>query len=123
MNKAQGTRMKVIAENLANADSAPEKPGGTPYRRQVVNFANTLNREIGARTVEVSNVSRSQADFRMKYMPNHPAANEKGYVKMPNVNPLIELNDMRESQRSYEANMQMINTVKSIMKQASEMLK
>src|SRR4030095_9161261 len=103
--KVQGDRLRVVAENLANADSVSEVPGGDPYRRKTISFKNALDKELGLETVHVKKVALDQSDFRMKYDPGNPAADAKGYVKLPNVNTLIEMTDMREAQRSYEANL------------------
>jgi flagellar basal-body rod protein FlgC len=105
---AQSARMRVIAENLANADSAPKTPDEQPYRRRIPTFASTFDREIGGRTVTVGKLAYDLSDFDMRYEPGHPAADAQGYVKYPNVNPLIEAMDMREAQRTYEANLNVI---------------
>jgi len=121
--KAQGTRMKVIAENLANASTSPQKPGEKPYQRQVVTFKNELNRAEGMNEVEVDKITKDKSDFILKYDPNHPAADDKGYVKMPNVNSLIEMMDMREAQRSYEANLGVIETSRAMLMRTIDMLR
>lgn len=121
--KAQGTRLRVIAENLANADSTASEPGGEPYQRKLVNFKNVLNREIGADTVEVDRVSLDPSEFSQRYDPGHPAANEDGYVLMPNVNTLIELTDMREAQRSYEANLRVQQGSRRMLEQTINLLR
>lgn len=121
--KAQGTRMKVIAENLANASTSPQKPNETPYQRQVVTFKNELNRAEGMKEVEVDKITKDKSDFILKYDPNHPAADDKGYVKMPNVNSLIEMMDMREAQRSYEANLGVIETSRSMLMRTIDLLR
>ena len=121
--KAQGERLRVIAENLANRDSAADVAGGDPYARRVVTFKNVLNREIDAQTVEVDRVRNDKSDFPLVYDPTHPGANEEGYVKMPNVNSLVEMMDMREAQRSYEANLNMIEVSKSMLTRTLELLR
>src|ERR1700742_5061273 len=103
--KAQATRLRVISENLANADSTSEVPGKEPYRRKLVTFRNQLDKELEADVVKVKKIYTDQSKLTSKYDPTHPAADEKGYVLQPNVNPLVEMMDMREAQRSYEANM------------------
>lgn len=109
--KVQGTRLRVISENIANADSLPTKPGEMPYRRKKILFRNELDKTIDANTVRVHKVKEdSTANFKKFFDPAHPAADENGYVLRPNVNSLIEMTDMREAQRSYEAN---VNTIKA----------
>jgi len=112
--KVQGTRLKVIAENIANADSMAAVKGGDPYRRQIVNFHNVLNNELGTKLVEIRNIDVDKAEFRKQYDPGHPAADKDGYLKMPNVNTLIEMMDMREAQRSYQANLRIIEVTKTM---------
>ena len=121
--KAQGTRLRVIAENIANAGSVAEQPGDDPYRRKMVIFKNVLDRELGARTVEVSRVREDMSDFRLRYDPAHPATNEEGYVRTPNVKSLVEMMDMREAQRSYEANLNLIESSKSMLARTLDLLR
>lgn len=121
--KAQGTRLRVIAENIANAGSVAEQPGDDPYRRKMVIFKNVLDRELGARTVEVSRVREDMSDFGLRYDPAHPAANEEGYVRTPNVKSLVEMMDMREAQRSYEANLNLIESSKSMLARTLDLLR
>lgn len=121
--KAQGTRMRIISENLANADTTAKTPGQSPYRRQIVTFKNELNRAEGTREVEVDKVAADRSDFILKYDPSHPAADDKGYIKMPNVNPLVEMMDMREAQRSYEANLGVIEMAKAMMIRTIDLLR
>lgn len=121
--KSQGERMKVISENLANAESAAKDPDSAPYRRKVVTFGNELDRAMGVRTMKVAKVGVDRSDFQLRYMPGHPAADANGYVKMPNVNSLVELTDMREAQRSYEANMTAIDAAKSMMSRTIDLLR
>lgn len=113
--RAQGQRLKVIAENIANADSTSQTPGGEPYRRKVVTFKNQLDRQLGADMVRVNKINTDNSDFQLKYDPTHPAANADGYVMRPNVNSIIEVADMREAQRAYEANLNMIEVTKSML--------
>ena len=102
--KAQAERLRVISENMANADSVGVRPGEDPYRRQVVTFKDYIDKETGARMVKVDKVVKDESEFPLKYEPNNPLANAQGYVAQPNVNPLIEMMDMKEAQRSYDAN-------------------
>ena len=121
--KAQATRLRVISENLANADSTAEKPGMEPYRRKLVTFRNQLDRALEADTVKVKKIHNDQSKLQSKYDPTHPGADEKGYVLVPNVNPLVEMMDMREAQRSYEANMNVISTSRQMVAKTLELLK
>jgi flagellar basal-body rod protein FlgC len=121
--RAQGQRLRVVAENLANADSVAEVPGGDPYRRKTISFKNQLDRELGMKTVQVSKVGEDPSDFRMKYDPGNPAADGKGYVKLPNVNSLIEMSDMREAQRSYEANLKAIEVARSMLQRTIDLIR
>ena len=121
--RAQGQRLRVVAENLANADSVSELAGGDPYRRKTISFKNQLDRELGMETVQVSKVGEDPSDFRMKYDPGNPAADAKGYVKLPNVNSLIEMSDMREAQRSYEANLRAIEVASSMLQRTIDQIR
>ena len=120
---AQSARLKTISENLANADSTATEPGGVPYRRKVITFKNVLDRALDARLVEVKSVQDGGGDFERRYDPSHPGADRDGYVLMPNVNPLIELMDMREAQRSYEANLNVIDSAKTMISRTLDLLR
>ena len=121
--RAEGQRLKVIAENLANADSLGRTPGADPYRRKVVSFRSELDRATGADLVQAQKPSTDQTDFQLKYDPGHPAANADGYVKMPNVNPVIEMADMREAQRTYEANLNVIDSARQMISRTIDLLR
>ncbi len=121
--KAQGMRLRVLAENMANADTLPTAPGEAPYRRKVVTFRNVLDRELGVRTVRVDKVRSDPSGFVRRFEPGHPAADADGYVLAPNVDPMIELADMREALRSYEAGLNVIRAAKDMLKRASDMLR
>lgn len=121
--RAQAERMRIIAENLANATSTAAKPGEDPYRRQIPVFKAELDRASGAQTVQMSGVVQDTSDFREQYMPGHPAADERGYVKMPNVSSLVEMMDMREAQRAYEANLNVIDNTRTMMARTVDLLK
>jgi flagellar basal-body rod protein FlgC len=121
--KGQAGRMRVIAENLANADSSPERAGADPYRRKIVTFQGKLDRELDAKVVELGRVSRDRSDFRSKYDPGHPAADASGQVRLPNVNSLIETMDMREAQRSYEANLNVISSTRRMIQRTIDILR
>lgn len=120
---AQSTRMRVVSENIANADSTGKTAGADPYQRKTINFESVADEESGTDLVEVENISRDQAPFRTEYMPGHPAADAKGYVKMPNVDMLTELADMREASRSYTANTQVIKQVREIVSMTIDLLR
>ncbi|MBR0656393.1 flagellar basal body rod protein FlgC [Plastoroseomonas arctica] len=119
----QGTRLRVVAENLANRDSTGQTPGGDPYRRRTVTFANRLDREIGANTVRVSRVGTAQGEFPLRFDPSHPAANAQGYVRTPNVDSLVETMDMREAQRSYSANLGVLEASRAMLTRTIEALR
>ncbi len=121
--KAQSVRMRVIAENLANSSSVALAPGLDPYRRKVVTFTNTLDNELGLNRIEVSKVGFDQSDFGKRFEPGHPAADENGYVRTANVNGLVEAMDMKQSQRSYEANLNSIEVSKSMMMRTLDLLR
>lgn len=121
--KAQGTRLRVIAENIANAGSMAERPGGDPYRRRIVTFHNVLDRELDARIVTARRIREDQSQFGLRFDPAHPAADANGYIKTPNVNTLIEMTDMREAHRSYEANLNMIEATKSMLNRTVDLLR
>jgi len=121
--RAQSGRMRVLAENIANSQSAATTPGAEPYRRQIVTFESELDRELNARVVKVGKPVADKSEFELKYMPGHPGADENGYVQMPNVNGLVESMDMKEAQRSYEANLNMIQASRRMMSQTLELLR
>ena len=120
--KVQGRRLKVIAQNIANRDSTSQVPGGDPYRRQIITFKNSLDRAMGVDMVQVGKITQDNAAFTMEYNPSHPGANEEGYVKLPNVNSLIEVTDMREAQRSYEANLGVIKAARTMISRTIELM-
>jgi flagellar basal-body rod protein FlgC len=121
--KAQSGRMRVIAENIANADSTADKPGADPYRRKVPSFQRHFDRDLETNVVEMGRVAIDRTAFRTRFDPGHPAADEKGEVKLPNVNSLIETVDMREAQRSYEANLSVIEASKTLLTRTIEILR
>lgn len=121
--RAQGTRLRIVAENVANAESVGNKVGDDPYRRKTITFDNVLDRTLNADMVKVAKIGRDQGNFNLVYEPHHPLADDKGYVKMPNVNSLIELTDMREAERSYEANLSVIESSKSMIQRTIDLLR
>lgn len=112
--RAQSGRIRIVAENLANANSTAPAPGLDPYRRQVPVFSSYLDRKADAEFVQMSRIALDPTAFSLKFDPSHPAANAEGYVELPNVNPLIEMMDLREAQRSYEANLGALDQVRSL---------
>ncbi|MGP1256207.1 MAG: flagellar basal body rod protein FlgC [Kiloniellales bacterium] len=121
--RAQGTRLRVISENIANANSTGQTPGAEPYRRKMVTFTNELDRALDAEVVKVKDVGVDKSEFSRRYNPGHPAADAEGYVLMPNVNSLLEMSDMREAQRSYEANLRVIQSSRAMLEQTIAILR
>ena len=121
--RAQSGRMRVIAENIANADSTARSPNDDPYRRKVPTFTSKFDKELGAATVQLGRVERDKSDFRSRYEPGHPAADANGYVKYPNVESLTETVDMREAQRSYEANLNVVTATRRMISRTIDILK
>jgi flagellar basal-body rod protein FlgC len=121
--RAQAGRMRVISENIANADSTATTPGGDPYRRKVPTFSSSLDRALDAQVVTLGRVRPDTSAFRVKNEPGNPAADANGNVKYPNVNPLIEMTDMRDAQRSYEANLNIISATRRMIQRTLDILK
>jgi len=119
----QTTRLRVVAENLANRESTATTPGGEPYRRKTVEFRSNLDRALGAETVAVRRIDRDPSPFPRQFDPAHPAADAQGYVQMPNVNSLVEVMDMREAQRSYGANLAVLEVTRGMLQRAIELLR
>lgn len=121
--EAQSTRIRIVSENLANARSTGDAPGADPYRRKTVTFVSELDRTIGASLVEVDRLAEDEGDFSTEFDPGNPAADEKGMVKLPNVNMLVEMADMREANRSYEANLQSIKQSRDLISATIDLLR
>ncbi|MES1153224.1 MAG: flagellar basal body rod protein FlgC [Dongia sp.] len=121
--RVQGERLRVISENIANADSVSEVRGGDPYRRKTITFQNELDRQSGLDLVKVKKVGLDPSEFTRKYDPSNPAADNQGYVKLPNVNALIEMSDMREAQRSYEANLKVVEVARGMLQRTIDILR
>ncbi|MBX9710314.1 MAG: flagellar basal body rod protein FlgC [Xanthobacteraceae bacterium] len=121
--RAQAGRMRVISENIANADSTAQTAGGDPYRRKVPTFSSTLDRSLDAQVVALGRIKPDTSSFRVKYEPGNPAADTSGNVKYPNVNSLVEMTDMREAQRSYEANLNIISATRRMIQRTLDILK
>jgi flagellar basal-body rod protein FlgC len=121
--KVQGARMRLVAQNLANAESTGPAPGGQPYRRQTITFENALDAQLGVELVRVARTGTDRSPFPLRYDPGHPAADPDGYVRMPNVNPLLEMIDMREAQRSFEANLNALTLARSMIQRTLDLLR
>ena len=121
--RAQSTRLRIISENLANAHSTSGSPGGDPYVRKTISFSQELDRATGASMVKVDATGRDRSPFPTKIDPGNPSADAEGIVKLPNVNPLIEMSDMRESHRSYEANLQVVRQVREMVGDLLDLLR
>ena len=121
--RAQSARLRVISENLANAHSTARSPDGQPYRRKTISFKNVFDPELGVATLRVAGYGVDRSDFVKRYDPGHPGADDDGYVQTPNVNPLIEMIDMREALRSYEANLSVIEVAKAMLRRTIDLLR
>ena len=119
----QTRRLRVVAENLANRDTTAETPGGDPYRRKTVTFTNRFDRELGANAPKVRRVGTDPREFNSRFDPSHPAADNRGYVKTPNVSSTIELMDMREAQRSYNANVSVLEVTRGMLSRTIEAMR
>ncbi len=120
---AQTTRMKAVAENIANAGAAPSAPGQMPYQRQIVTFRDEFDKALGAYKVKVSGIVKDKSAFGKKFDPAHPAADAEGYILLPNVKPILESMDMREAQRSYEANLAVIESARTMLARTLDLLR
>jgi len=120
---AQSARMRVIAENIANADSAGKSPEEDPYRRRIPTFEAVMNKETGGKGVQIGRVAMDMTEFESRFEPGHPAADANGYVRYPNVNPLIEAMDMRQAQRTYEANLNIISVTRQMLGSTIDILR
>src|SRR6201996_2561200 len=120
--RAQSERMKIIAENIANANSTSPNPGGDPYRRKIATQVSSFDRELGANLVKSGNPIQDSSEFRSQYDPGNPNADKQGYVKLPNVDPLIEIMDMKEAQRSYEADLTVMDATKTMLAKTVDLL-
>ena len=121
--RAQSARLRVVAENLANRESTGTSPGAEAYRRKTVTFSNRLDRALGAETVRVSRVGRDRSEMPTRFDPSHPAADANGYVSVPNVDSMVETMDMREAQRSYNANLAVLDITRGMLSRAIESLR
>jgi flagellar basal-body rod protein FlgC len=121
--RAQLGRMRIISENIANADSTAQSAGGDPYRRRIVTFSSELDRSIDANVVTLGHVHPDTTDFVVRHEPGNPAADAKGDVKYPNVNTLVEMTDLRDAQRSYEANLNVVTATRRMLQRTIDILK
>ena len=121
--RVQATRLRVVAENIANRDSTGQAPGADPYRRRTVSFQSRLDRALGAETVRVARIDTDRREFPIRFDPGHPAADARGYVRTPNVDPVIEMMDMQEAQRSYSANLGVLETTRGMLVRTIEALR
>ena len=120
---AQSERMRVVSENLANAQSTGTTPGANPYQRKTISFVSELDRASVGSLVEINSIARDPADFPVEFQPGNQAADAKGYVKMPNVNVLIEMADMTEANRSYEANLQVVKQARDLISMTIDLMR
>ena len=121
--RAQSGRMRVIAENVANADTTPTRPGEQPYRRKVVTFQQKLDNELGVSTVQLGQIKRDRSEFKTRFEPGNPLADARGFVQKPNVDTMMETLDLREAQRSYEANLNVISTTRRMLARTLDILR
>lgn len=120
---AQSARIRIVSQNIANAQSTGADATQDPYRRQTLTFKNVLDKELGVKTVKVGEYSTDKTEFPIRYMPYHPAADQAGNVKFPNVNPLIEAADLKEAERSYEANLSVVETSRSMLSRTIDLMR
>jgi len=120
---AQNIRVRVIAQNIANAESLATSPGGKPYQRQTVSFKSVMDRASGVEVVEVGKIGVDRTEFGRRFDPGHPAADANGYVQLPNVKPLIEMVDLRQAQRSYEANLRVVDVARTMVARTLDLLR
>ncbi len=121
--RAQSTRLKIISENIANSNSTGSTPGADPFARKTVTFENEMSRAEGTNLTRVKRIGVDPAPFRLEHNPGHPAADENGHVKMPNVDILVETADMRDATRAYEANLQIVKQARDMVSMTLDLLK
>ncbi len=121
--QAQSARMRIISQNIANADSVGTRPGADPYQRQTISFKNVMDKEMGVKKVVVDRYGNDPTPFPTIYQPGHPAADVDGYVKMPNLSPVIEQADLKEAQRAYEANLGVVDVSKRMLERTIDLLR
>lgn len=121
--KVQSDRLRVVAQNIANADATGATPNENPYRRKTISFESVMDRQMGVELIQTKRIDTVPGEFSTRYDPNHPAANAQGYVKIPNVDPMIEMMDMREARRAYEANLNMVEASRQMLQQTVNLLR
>lgn len=121
--EAQSVRLKIVSENLANSNTTGTEKGSDPYQRKTITFASVFDKALGVNTVKVQKIGLDQSAFKLEHEPNHPAADENGFVKRPNVSPLLEMADMRETSQSYEANVQALKQARSLVQMSIDMMR
>jgi flagellar basal-body rod protein FlgC len=121
--RAQAQRLRVVSENVANSSTTAQQPGAEPYQRKTISFESGTDPRTGAAIVQTAEVGRDTTAFELRYDPSHPAADENGYIKLPNVNPVIEMSNMREAARSYEANLSMVENAREMRRQLLDLLR
>lgn len=121
--RAQAERLRIVSENIANSSSTAKEPGGDPYKRKTISFESSFDDRTQAAIVALGDINEEQGGFKLRYDPSHPAADENGYIKLPNVNPLIEMSNMREASRSYEANLSMVENARDMRRQLVDLLR
>jgi flagellar basal-body rod protein FlgC len=121
--KAQSDRLNIVSQNIANAESTGTRPGELPYRRQTISFGTVFDREVGADMVQTKRIGTDPSQFPRRFDPSHPAADAQGYVQFPNVNSIVEMMDMREARRGYEANLNVIETTRNMLSQTLGLLR
>jgi len=120
---AENARLRIVSENIANAQSTSNIPGGDPYQRKMISFSSELDRASGTTQVKVDSVLRDNSSFQLEYDPGHPAADASGFVKLPNVNLLVEMADMRDANRSYEANLQVLKQARDLISMTIDLMR
>lgn len=120
---AQTARLRVIAQNIANQDTTGSSPGADAYRRKTITFESQMDQTAGVETVRVKKVGVDETDLPLRYDPANPASNAQGYVKLPNVNSLVEVMDMREAERSYSANLSVMQATRGMLNKTIDLLK
>jgi flagellar basal-body rod protein FlgC len=121
--EAHSTRMRVISENLANAESTAATPGANPYTRKTVSFEDEMDQTTGVDLVKVRSVGYDRSPYRIEYDPGNPAADKSGFVKLPNVNLITEVADMREANRSYSANIQVVKQARELFSMTVDLMR
>lgn len=120
---AESTRLRVVSENIANASSTGDTPGADPYARKTIAFQSALDRASQVSMVEIDKIGVDRSAFVQEFDPSHPAADPDGYVKLPNVNPIVEMADMREANRGYQANLQVLKQARELISMTIDLMR